>query len=182
MVGETERLMRLVNELLALARADAGRPLHQEPVPLKPLIEDVCQQIKLLAPERSIICRSNLDATVIGDGDALRQVLLVLLDNALKHTPPEATITLATGLNDGQVSIQVSDNGPGITLTHLPHIFDRFYRGDTARSSPGAGLGLAIADELTKAQSGAITVESQVGQGSTFTLTLPLSSGNPILH
>ena len=113
---------------------------------------------------------------VIGDGDALRQVLLVLLDNALKHTPAEATITLATGLNDGQVSIQVSDDGPGIPPAHLPHIFDRFYRGDAARSSPGAGLGLAIADELTKAQNGTISVESQVGQGSTFTLTLPLSS------
>jgi two-component system OmpR family sensor kinase len=182
MVDETERLMRLVNELLALARADAGRPLHQEPVQLKPLIEDVCQQIKLLAPERSIICRSNFDVMVIGDGDALRQVLLVLLDNALKHTPAEATITLATGLNDGQVSIQISDDGPGIPPAHLPHIFDRFYRGDAARSSPGAGLGLAIADELTKAQNGAISVESQVGQGSTFTFTLPLSSGNPILH
>lgn len=176
MVEETERLMRLVNDLLALARADAGRPLHQEPVRLKPLIEDVCQQIKLLAPERSIICQSNLDAMVVGDGDALRQVLLILLDNALKHTPPEAIITLATGLNRGQVSIQVSDNGPGITSAHLPHIFDRFYRGDTSRSSPGAGLGLAIAEELTKAQNGVITVKSQTAQGSTFTLTLPLFS------
>lgn len=172
MVGETERLMRLVNDLLALARADAGRPLSQEPVQLKPLIEGVCQQIKLLAPERSIVCHSNLDATVMGDGDALRQVLLVLLDNALKHTPPESTITLATHLNDGHVSVQVSDDGPGISRAHLPHLFDRFYRGDAARSSPGAGLGLAIADELTKAQNGLITVESQVGRGSTFTLTL----------
>jgi signal transduction histidine kinase len=141
-------------------------------VQLKPLIEGVCQQIKLLAPERSIVCRSNLDTAVIGDGDALRQVLLVLLDNALKHTPPESTITLATHLNDGHVSVQVSDDGPGISRAHLPHLFDRFYRGDAARSSPGAGLGLAIADELTKAQNGLITVESQVGQGSTFTLTL----------
>jgi signal transduction histidine kinase len=173
MVVETERLMRLVNDLLALARADAGRPLSQEPVLLKPLLEDVCQQVKLLAPQRSIVCHSGCEATVMGDDDALKQVLLVLLDNALKHTPPETTITLATHLNNGHVSIQVTDDGPGIAPIHLPHLFDRFYRGDTARSSPGAGLGLAIAEELVKAQNGAITVESRVGHGSTFTLTFP---------
>lgn len=176
MVDETERLMRLVNDLLALARADAGRPLRQEPVQLQPLLEDVHQQVKLLAPRRPVICRSETDAMVIGDGDALKQVLLVLLDNALKHTPPESTITLSTTSHNGQVAIQVSDDGPGIALTHLPHIFDRFYRGDAARSSPGAGLGLAIADELTRAQNGVITVESRVGQGSTFTLTFPKPS------
>ncbi len=170
MVAETQRLMRLVNDLLALARADAGRPLHQEPVQLKPLIDDVYQQIRLLAPERSIICHSTLHATLMADNDALRQVLLVLLDNAIKHTPPEATITLTTTLLNGDIAIQVSDDGPGVAPTHLPHLFDRFYRGDAARSSPGAGLGLAIAAELVKAQNGDITVESQVGQGTTFTL------------
>jgi len=173
MVEETERLMRLVNELLVLARADAGRPLEQEPVRLKPLVEDVHQQVKLLAPQRSIICRSEADVSVLGNGDALKQVLLVLLDNALNHTPPEATITLATAINNGQVDIWVSDNGPGIASPHLPHIFDRFYRGDGARSSPGTGLGLAIADELTQAQHGTITVQSHVGQGSVFTLSFP---------
>ncbi len=171
MVAESERLMRLVNDLLTLARADAGRPLRQEAVPIWPLIEDVCQQVRLLAPERQIICRSNAVGTVTGDGEALRQVLLVLLDNALKHTPGEATITLTTSRDNGQVTIEVSDNGPGIKPEHLPHLFDRFYRGDTARSSPGAGLGLAIAAELAQAQGGSLTVNSQVGHGSTFTLT-----------
>lgn len=173
MVEETERLMRLVNELLVLARADAGRPLEQEPVRLKPVVEDVIQQVKLLAPQRSIICRSEADVSVLGNSDVLKQVLLVLLDNALNHTPPEATITLATAPNNGQVDIWVSDNGPGIAPAHLPHIFDRFYRGDAARSSPGTGLGLAIANELTQAQHGTITVQSQVGQGSVFTLSFP---------
>lgn len=173
MVEETQRLMRLVNDLLALARADAGRPLHREPVQLKPLIEGVYQQIKLLAPERSIICQSALDATIIADSDALRQVLLVLFDNALKHTPAETTITLTASRQDEDIVIQVKDNGPGIAAAHLPHLFDRFYRGDTARSSPGAGLGLAIAAELVKAQDGVITVESHLGQGTTFTLRFP---------
>jgi signal transduction histidine kinase len=175
MGDETERLTRLVNNLLRLARADAGRPLRQEPVPLKPLLQDVCQQVKLLAPQRSIVCRTDLEVTVCGDGDALRQVLLVLLDNALKHTPNQATITIATACYDGHGAIEISDTGPGIAPAHLPRIFDRFYRGDTARSSPGAGLGLAIAHELTQAQNGAISVNSQVGRGSTFTLTFPLA-------
>ena len=175
MVDETERLMRLVSELLVLARADAGRPLQQEPVHLKPLLEDVCQQVKLFAPQRSIICQVEPDPTVIGDGDALKQVLLVLLDNAVKYTPPETTVTLKTNQHNGQVAIQVNDDGPGIAPEQLAHLFDRFYRGDTTRTSPGTGLGLAIADELTRAQRGTITVESKVGQGSTFTLTFPQS-------
>lgn len=178
MVDETERLMRLVNDLLVLARADAGRLLHEEPVALKPLLEDVCHQVKLLAPHRTIINQSTLETTIFADVDALRQVLLVLFDNALNHTPSETAITLNTSLNNGHVSIQVSDNGPGITPEHLPHIFDRFYRGDTARSSPGAGLGLAIASELVQAQRGTVTVDSQVGQGCTFTLTFPASIGS----
>jgi two-component system OmpR family sensor kinase len=173
MVDETERLMRLVNELLVLARVDAGRPLQQEPVPLKPLLEDVYQQVKLLAPERSIVCEADLEVTIHGNGDALKQVLLVLLDNALTHTPPEASISLTTAVQDGRIAIRISDDGPGIASTHLPHIFERFYRGDVARSSPGTGLGLAIADELTQAQHGTITVESKVGRGSTFTLFFP---------
>ncbi len=177
MVDETERLMRLVNELLVLARVDAGRPLKQEPVQLKPLLEDVCQQAKLLAPQRAIICRSEPATTIIGDYDALKQVLLVLVDNAVKYTPPETTVTLKTKPDNGYVAIQVSDEGPGIAPEHLPHLFDRFYRTDATRTNPGTGLGLAIAEELTKAQNGSIAVESQLGRGSTFTLTFPKWDG-----
>ena len=173
MVDETERLMRLVNELLVLARADSGRPLPQEPVPLKPLLEDVYHQVKLLAPHRIIKFQPGRDVTIIGNSDALKQVVLVLLDNALKHTPSQATVTLSAAQHNGQVAIQVSDDGPGIPSTHLPKIFDRFYRGDAARTSPGAGLGLAIASELIQAHHGTLTVASEVGHGSTFTLTIP---------
>lgn len=173
MVDETERLMRLVNDLLVLARADAGRTLQPEPVPLKPLLDDIHQQVKLLTPQRSIICRSIPEVTVIGDSDCLKQMLLILLDNALTHTPPEARVILTTVLDDDHVTIEVSDNGPGIAPAHLPHIFDRFYRGDTARSGGGAGLGLAIARELAEAQQGSLKVKSVVGEGTIFTLTLP---------
>lgn len=179
MVDETERLMRLVNDLLVLARADAGRPLPQEPVALKPLLDDVYQQIKLLAPHRTIHYQPAANITVVGNNDALKQVLLILLDNAFKHTPPEAGVSLTTALNNGHVAIEVADTGPGISPAHLPHIFDRFYRGDEARSGPGAGLGLAIASELTQAQNGTLTVQSQPGQGTTFTLTFPANLEAP---
>lgn len=173
MTEETERLMRLVNELLVLARADAGRSLRQEPVPLKPLVDDVVQQVQILAPQRSIACQTDPAAVIKGDGDALRQVLLALLDNAIQHTPPEARIALATTSHNGHITIQVSDDGPGIAPAHVPHLFERFYRGDAARTSPGTGLGLAIAYELTQAQQGRLTLESEVGRGTTFILTFP---------
>lgn len=173
MVDETERLMRLVNELLVLARADSGRPLPQEPVPIKSLLEDVYHQVKLLAPHRTIKFQPGHEMVIIGNSDALKQVVLVLLDNALKHTPAQTTVTLSAMQHNGQVAIQVSDDGPGIAPTHLPNIFDRFYRGDAARTSPGTGLGLAIASELIQAQHGTITVASDVGRGSTFTLMFP---------
>jgi two-component system OmpR family sensor kinase len=175
-VNETERLMRLVNNLLTLARADAKRPLRSGPVPIKPLLEEVSQQMKSLAPTRTIICQPNLETDIIGDRDALKQVLLILCDNALKHTPLETTITIIGNVIGEHVIITVQDNGPGIKPVKLPHIFDRFYRGDDSRVGPGTGLGLAIAKELTEAQNGTITVRSQVGQGSVFTLTFPKPS------
>jgi signal transduction histidine kinase len=109
----------------------------------------------------------------LGDEDALRQILLALLDNALKHTSSEAAITLSGKVDDERVTISVQDNGPGIAPERLPHVFDRFYRGDDARTGDSTGLGLAIAQELTEAQNGTITVESEVGQGSVFTLMFP---------
>jgi len=178
MVAETERLMRLVRELLVLARADAGRPLQRAPVLLQPLLEDVHQQAKLLAPRRDIRCQADSEVTVVADGDALKQVLLVLVDNAVKYTPPEAIVTVSARQQNGQVAIRVSDDGPGIAPEHLSHLFERFYRADSARSSPGTGLGLAIAEELTQAQHGDITVDSRPGQGSTFTLTFPVDSAS----
>jgi signal transduction histidine kinase len=174
---EAERLIRLVNQLLLLARADAGRPLRREPVAIKPLIEDVCRQTKLLAPHRTITLDASLDVAVLCDRDALKQVLLILLDNALVHTPRGATINVTTAIADQQVAICVRDTGLGITPSVLPHIFERFYRADVSRTGRSTGLGLSIAKELVEAQDGALTVESQVGQGSVFTVTLPQAVG-----
>jgi two-component system OmpR family sensor kinase len=173
MVDETERLMRLVNSLLLLARADAHQPLRREPVPLTPLLDDVCRQALLLAPGRTITRAAPENLAALGDRDALKQVLLALLDNALKYTPENAPIEIEALAGTGAVALRVRDHGPGIPAEALPHIFERFYRADTARTSGGAGLGLSIAHALVTAQGGTITVESRPGEGSTFTVELP---------
>lgn len=181
MAEESDRMSRLVNDLLVLARADAGRELHSEPVAIKPLIEDACRNARLLAPERTIHCLNELDVFVQGDHDALKQVLLILLDNALKFTPPSGRLTLTTALHENKVAITVQDTGIGISAQALPHIFERFYRGDTSRTGAGAGLGLAIAKTLVEGQHGSISVQSEPGQGSAFTIRLPRATiGTPL--
>jgi two-component system OmpR family sensor kinase len=176
---EVDRLIRLVNQLLVLARADAGQTLHGKPLSVKLLLEDIGRQARLLTTRNTVLCSApKEDVVVVGDRDALKQVLLILLDNALVHTSPEATVELTAAQDDDRVAIMVRDTGPGITPDVLPHIFERFYRGEVSRSGVSTGLGLAIARELIEAQGGAISVESQLGQGSVFTVTLPLA-GRP---
>jgi two-component system OmpR family sensor kinase len=168
---ESDRLIRLVNDLLALAHAESGRELRSEPVRVEPLVEDVCRQAGLLDPARVIVCEDVHNETVIGDRDALRQVLLILVDNALRHT--RGAITVAAEAIGERVAIRVRDAGPGIAPEVLSHIFERFYRGENAPVGSNIGLGLAIAKALVEAQGGTISVESQLEQGSVFTVALP---------
>jgi signal transduction histidine kinase len=166
-------MSRLVNDLLVLARADAGRPLRKESVPLKPLVDDVCRKARALSPDQLVSCDDVQDVAVVGDADAIKQVLLILLDNALKFTPPQGSITISTSTSNQKVAIRVQDSGVGIAPSALPHIFERFYRGDTSRTGVGAGLGLAIAKALVDGQHGSLSVASELGIGTTFTLELP---------
>ncbi len=185
---EVDRLIRLINQLLALARADAGQVLRSDPIPVQALVNDVCRQAKTLAPRTELHCDAPADVMVQGDRDALKQVLLILVDNALIHTPAGTPVTLTASLDPGRrsslrpapadaeethVTFTVRDRGPGIPTDQLPHIFERFYRGQASRTGRGAGLGLAIAKELVMAQGGTIAVASAPGEGSTFTITLP---------
>lgn len=173
MVDESDRMIRLVNDLLELAHAEAGTSLRREPVPLGPLIEETTVRARARAPARSVTCHWNPDTVAAGDPDSLRQVLWILVDNALVHTSgPVHVEASATG---SQVSVSVQDQGPGIPPELRERLFDRFYRGDAAYSRPGFGLGLAIAKRLTEAQDGTIGVES-AGTGATFTLRLPRAS------
>lgn len=178
-VDESDRLIRLVNDLLVLARADAllttqqsaGQLLERESVAVKPLIDELCRQVRHLAPDRTVRCDDILATTVTGNRDALKQVLLILLDNALHYS--DGPISIVIEQRDGEVAISVHDEGTGIAPDLVPHIFERFYQGDSARTGMGAGLGLSIAKTLTEAQGGTIEVASAVGDGSTFTVTLP---------
>lgn len=173
LVSESERLSRLVADLLTLARSDAGRPLRREPVQLRPLLAGLLRRLTAAEPGRAIALKGPADATALGDPDALTQVVLILLDNALKFTPEDGTVSVSVAIHSAEVAIAVRDTGPGIAPEALPHLFERFYQGDAARAGGGTGLGLAIAQALTEGQGGTIRVESQVGQGSTFTVALP---------
>jgi len=173
LVSESERLSRLVGDLLTLARTDAGRPLRHEPVPVSPLLADLCRRLGHSHPGRRIHREVANDVTVLGDPDALTQVLLIVLDNALKFTPPGGVVGVTTTGGGGRVAIAVRDSGPGIAPEALPHIFERFYQGDAARTETGTGLGLAIAKALVEALHGDIRAESAPGHGATFTVTLP---------
>ncbi|MEJ7652223.1 MAG: HAMP domain-containing sensor histidine kinase [Chloroflexia bacterium] len=177
MVDESDRMIRLVNDLLMLARADAGRVPASEPVEVGPLVEDVYRQALLLAPSLVVERGASPSVSVTADRDALKQALLTLVDNAVKFTPPGGKVRLGVEAESGQASISVSDTGPGILADALPHIFERFYQADTARTGQGTGLGLAIAHTLVEAMGGAIAVESEPGRGSTFTITLPIALG-----
>ncbi len=168
MVDESDRLIRLVNDLLVLARADAGRSLAREPFEAAPVLEESIRQVQPLDPARKISLDAPESLTILGDRDAFKQVTLILLDNALKHSDGAIQVTAAR--SGDQVEIHVRDSGAGIPPDKLEHVFDRFYRGDESASGTGFGLGLAIAKALVEAQGGSIRIESQTGQGSTVIL------------
>ncbi|MBK9925135.1 MAG: HAMP domain-containing protein [Anaerolineales bacterium] len=170
MVDESDRLIRLVNDLLLLARADAGRNLAKELLNISSILEETCRQVRQLDPQRQIQLDVASDLEVVGDRDALKQVLLIGLDNAMKHST--GNIHVSAEQRGAQVEICVQDFGEGIPPETLEHIFDRFYRGDDKATIPGFGLGLPIAKTLLERQDGAIRMESEVGKGSTLFLCL----------
>ncbi len=172
--AEIDRMIRLVRELLTLARADAGLRPRVEAVQLGPLLEDAVRQAQLLRPQPVVQLVRAGDAVVRADRDLLRQVLLILLDNALKYTPENGSVEVEVLVEGSRGGIAVRDTGIGIDPAIMPHIFDRFFRGDAARRGDGTGLGLAIAKSLVEAMQGEITVWSRPGAGSVFTVWLPL--------
>ena len=179
LVDESDRLVRLVNDLLVLARADAGRSLALEPLAIHPLLEEVCRQAQVLAPKRQVTCQVTPQLAIHADRDAIKQVLLILLDNALKHS--SGPVELSAVPQGANTLLTVCDHGPGIPPEVLEHVFDRFYRGAETPASPGFGLGLSIARALVQAQGGAIEIHSVLDQGTTVTLSLPIASPpNPI--
>jgi heavy metal sensor kinase len=176
---EVERMSRLVADLLLLAQADAGVKLDKISVELDTLLLDVYRQEKPLAGGVRFHLGAEDQAVVMGDPDRLKQLLLNLVDNALKYTLPGGQVTLGLSREEGWAAVTVMDTGPGIPAEDLPRLFDRFYRVDKSRARPqgGTGLGLSIARWIAEAHGGSIAVQSEVGKGSVFTVRLPLAPG-----
>jgi heavy metal sensor kinase len=176
--AEVDRMIRLVSSLLTLARADAGQiALNKQPTAVSSSIARAIEQIRPAAVEKSVSLESHGsdELEVSGDADFLLQLWLNLLDNAVKHTPLEGRVSITWTRENGYVSVSVADTGPGIAAEHLPHIFDRFYRADDARTRArgGAGLGLSISRWIVEAHGGSIEARSRPGGGAVFVVRLP---------
>lgn len=172
MVVESDRMIRLVNELLMLAHADAGRSLAKEEVSVNSVIEDVVRQSKHLDPNRQVNLAITGEPVIKGDRDALKQIILIILDNAIKYSQKEILVT--SGLDGQNVKISVQDKGQGIPEEDRTKIFERFYRGEENPVIQGFGLGLPIAKSLAEAMGGTIEIESHLGEGSTVTVSFAL--------
>jgi two-component system OmpR family sensor kinase len=172
-------MARLVSELLALARADAGVPLTVRPVDLDNVVLETFQQARQLASGQRLVLDAIEPVSLRGDEDRLRQLLLILLDNALKYTPAGGEVRLRMTRTPGHAEMTVRDSGAGIPADALPHVFERFYRADSARSPDpgGSGLGLAIAQVIARQHGGDIAIRSQPGQGTEVTVRLPQAGG-----
>ncbi|RME07876.1 MAG: HAMP domain-containing protein [Anaerolineae bacterium] len=179
--GEVDRLTRMIGDLLLIARMEAGRlPLAEEDVELDTLLLEVLEQSRVLAADKVSLKLVEIDrAPVRGDRDRLKQVILNLVENAIKYTPQGGEVSVRLCRQEGQACLSVQDTGPGIPPQDLPHIFERFYRAEKARTrsadGKGFGLGLSIAYWIVQRHGGTITVESSPGQGTRFDVFLPLA-------
>jgi heavy metal sensor kinase len=182
MQRETERLIRLVNDLLVLTRADAGTlNMHIQPLDLGELAHTRCEHLSALASRHQVQFAVTGTARVMGDPDRLAQVLDNLLDNAIRYSPAGSVITVEVSQNGSEGQCAVRDQGMGIPEKHLPFIFERFYRADASRNrqTGGAGLGLSIARALIESQGGQISAKSIPGHGTTLRFSLPASQLPP---
>jgi two-component system, OmpR family, sensor kinase len=192
--SETDRMIRLVGDLLLLAQADAGLPLRRQPIAIDQLAGEVVRQVQVISGGVQVTLQSTLTESLCinGDPDRLRQLLLNLIDNSIKYTPGGSEVNVQVSRETGAVCLTVSDTGPGIPPEHLqsgpngvPLIFERFYRVEKSRtrlgttngngrSGSGTGLGLSIAYWIAQAHGGRIEVSSEPDHGTTFTVWLPV--------
>ncbi len=178
-IDDSDRTTRLIEDLLLLARADAGLPtLPLDRVELTPLVRDVCEQGQILARERQLAISTEAPEQPVyvdGNDPALRRLLLLLVDNAVKYTPPGGHITVSVAMDSSGPTVTVRDTGIGIPGAALPHVFERFYRVDESRNreAGGAGLGLSIAQWIAQRHHASIEAESVEGRGSAFRVRFP---------
>jgi signal transduction histidine kinase len=176
-INETDYMNHLVDDLLLLSRLDAQRlQLAREVIPVSELVSETIRQMEKLGQDKGItLSMDTVQGNILGDRARVRQVLLILLDNALRFTPANGTIHLSSQPSGKFIEIIVSDNGPGIPPEHLPHLFERFYqvRTNASNDSRSNGLGLSIAKALIEAQHGTIHIKSTAGKGTQVHILLP---------
>ncbi len=182
---EFAKLSKMIGEMLMLARAEAGQiKIQHQAVNLGELARSLVDQMEIVADSKGITLASESAPNVFVTGDSgwLERAILNLLDNAIKFTQAGGLVEVKVQIHDNDAVLEVRDNGVGIMKQALPHIFERFYRGDPARSAEpgGAGLGLSLVDWIVREHQGAITVESKPGEGALFRVTLPLVPTAPL--
>ena len=176
---ETHRMSRIVESLLAISRLDAGEvTMDKARLEIGELAASTANELTLLAEEKSIRLQTHVTSGLYVEGDRtrLQQVIVNLIDNAIKYTQPGGRVEVNVGNEGNSAILEISDNGPGIPAYALPHVFERFYRADKARSrdNGGAGLGLSIVKAICAAHNAEVKVSSQEGRGSCFRVQLPL--------
>jgi signal transduction histidine kinase len=174
---ESERMKRLVENLLELARGDEGMKLHLKDNDLTEVVEEAAESARAAVNGKVLIERPTPQQRVsaVFDRERLRQVLSILLDNAVKYSPEGGRVTMRIVEEDGSVGVEVADTGIGIPEDQIPHLFERFYRAEEARSTEGLGLGLSIARQIVEDHKGSIEVRSKPREGSTFIIRIPRS-------
>lgn len=177
---EVTKMENLINNILRLTKLEASE-LQQEfkPVAIQGTMAEAVKQVEPQAKERGIVIKqADTSAVVIGDGESLTQLLVILLDNAVKYSPRDSQVELSTAEQNGRLNITVEDHGPGISKDALRHVFDRFYRADGSRTNSakeGHGLGLSIAKMIADLHHGEITLSSEMGKGTAAIVSLPIS-------
>ena len=175
---ESIRMGSLVEDLLLLARLDQAPMLNKDPVDLTHLINEVVESARAAGPNHPISVVVENDLFVLGDSMRIHQAVANLLANTRTHTPAGTNVAVNAESNENEVTITVLDDGPGLSKSDQERIFERFFRADPSRkrtSGEGSGLGLAIVDAVMKAHGGSVTVSSEVGKGSAFTLHFPIT-------
>ncbi|HEY6211282.1 MAG TPA: HAMP domain-containing sensor histidine kinase, partial [Vicinamibacterales bacterium] len=186
--ADSARLGRIIEDLLTLARADAGqRPIERKPVYLDDIALDAAESLRVIAAAKGVNIEIDTfdEAQIEGDAALLRQLVVILLDNAIKYTPTGKTVHVSVRSADGRVELGVIDEGEGIAAEQMPHVFERFFRGDPARTrtpgtgiNEGVGLGLSIAKWIADAHGATISLESTRGAGTRATMSMPLKAAS----
>jgi two-component system heavy metal sensor histidine kinase CusS len=174
-IAECERLSRIVDNLLFVARVDAARePIMRKRFDARAAVEKIATFYQTIADDHRVTISCSGDGQIYADPDLFERAVGNLLDNALRFTPENGSIQIAVSEHDANFEVAVSDNGCGIAAEHLPRVFDRFYRAESSRGSDGAGLGLALVKSIVDLHGGSVSIQSELGGGTTVKLIFPL--------